>query len=61
MKTKKSHQRLLNAVDGLKPVKPEVIKDFDTAMTEKVIPEIVKAIDDRRLAAAQTRLKQLKS
>jgi hypothetical protein len=53
-------KRILDVVEGLKPVAPEVIKDFATAMTDKVIPEIVKTIEDRRLAAAETRLKQLK-
>jgi hypothetical protein len=51
---------VLDSVEGLKPVKPEVISEFEKAMTERVIPKIVETVDARRLAAAQTRMKQLK-
>lgn len=57
---KQTRKGVLDAVDGLKPVKPEVIKEFSKVMTEEVIPDIVKTVDDRRLAAAHVRLKQLK-
>jgi hypothetical protein len=57
---KATRKGILAAVDGLKPVKPEDIKEFSTAMNERVIPDIVKTVDDRRLAAAHVRLKQLK-
>ena len=53
-------KRVLDTVEGLKPVAPDVLKEFNTAMNDTVIPEIVKTIEDRRLAAAETRLKQLK-
>jgi len=53
-------KKIREIVKELQPVEPEVIKDFMAAMTNKVIPEIVKTIEERRLAAAETRLKQLR-
>ena len=48
-------------VEGLTPVDPQVVKDFQQAMNEQVIPEIVQIIEERRLLAAQTRHLQIKS
>lgn len=53
-------KNVLETVEGLKPVAPEVIKEFDAAMNNEVIPEIVKAIEERQLLAAEVRLQQLK-
>lgn len=52
---------VFETVEGLTLVDPEVFKDFQQAMTEEVIPEIVKVIEERRLLAAHTRHQQLKS
>lgn len=57
---KSTRKGVLGEVDGLKPVKPELIREFSKAMTDQVIPDIVKTVDDRRLAAAHVRLKHLK-
>lgn len=48
-------------VEGLIPVDPKVLQDFQQAMTDEVIPEIVEVIEERRLLAAHTRHQQLKS
>lgn len=45
---------------GLEPVNPNMFANFERAMTQEVIPEIIKIMDQRRLYAAETRLRQLK-
>lgn len=47
-------------VAGLSEVNPQHLSDFKKAMTEKVIPEIVKVVEERRLSAAESRHWQLK-
>jgi hypothetical protein len=49
-----------NVVQGLVPIDPAVLNDFLREMNEEVIPEIVKAIEERRLLAAENRHRQLK-
>jgi hypothetical protein len=49
-----------NVVQGLVPIDPAVLNDFLREMNEEVIPEIVKAIEERRLLAAENRQRQLK-
>jgi len=46
-------------IEGLTAVDPDLVKDFQQAMTNDVIPEIVKVVEERRLLAAQTRQLQL--
>lgn len=59
--SEKPAKSVFEVVEGLTPVDPEVVKDFQQAMTEEVIPEIEKVIEERRLLAAHTRHQQLKS
>lgn len=47
-------------VEGLTPIDPNAFADFKRAMTEEVIPEIVRVVEERRLAAAESRHWQLK-
>jgi hypothetical protein len=47
-------------VEGLKEVDPERLAEFRRAMTEEVIPEIVKIVEERRLRAVESRQWQLK-
>jgi hypothetical protein len=53
-------QKLLDKIEGLTEVDPQQIQDFKRLMTEEVIPEIVKVVEERRLKAAESRLWQLK-
>lgn len=46
---------------GLKKVPPERLKELKRLMTDEVIPEIVKVVEDRKLRATQTRQRHLKS
>lgn len=50
----------LRGIKGLIPVDPEKLADFKRAMTNDIIPIIVKKVEKRRLAAAKNRHKQLK-
>jgi hypothetical protein len=47
-------------VQGLTPIDPTVLDDFLREMHEKVIPEIVEVVEERRLLAAESRQWQLK-
>jgi hypothetical protein len=47
-------------IEGLTPVDPAELEDFKRAMTDEVIPEIVRVVEERRLQAAVSRHWQLK-
>jgi len=49
-----------DAIDGLCAVNPESFREFEQAMRDEVIPEIVEVIQKRRLLAAKSRRWQLK-
>lgn len=49
-----------NALQGLAVVDPNVLQEFLKEMDEQVIPDIVKAMEERRLQAAESRQWQLK-
>ena len=51
---------LLEKIQGLEPVEPEKVEEFKRAMTDDIVPRMVKAVEDRRLAAAKSRGKPLK-
>jgi hypothetical protein len=56
----KRNSSLFDQIDGLKPVDPKAIAAYLRAMTQEVIPEIVKVIEERRLLASESRNWQLK-
>lgn len=47
-------------IDGLQPVDPAALEQFKQTMTETVIPEIVKVVEQRRVLAADSRRRHLK-
>jgi hypothetical protein len=49
---------LFNLVAGLKPVDQDVIEAFERDMIEHVIPDIVRAVERRRMLAAESRQRQ---
>lgn len=53
-------ENISERIDGLKPLNPNAMKEFQRVMTEEVIPEIVRVVEERRLAAAESRHWQLK-
>lgn len=57
---KKASKSGLEDIKGLKPVKLDTVKKINRKMTNDVVPEIVTAVEKRRLAAVASRGKQLK-
>lgn len=49
----------LKNIEGIKPADPEKLKLFLGEM-DKVIPQIIEAVEDRRLLAMESRDKQLR-
>lgn len=47
-------------IKGLTPVDPKVLEDFKREMTDEVIPEILRVVEERRILAAESRQRQLK-
>jgi len=58
--TKDESQSVFDVVEGLTEVDPNQLAEFRKAMTEEVIPEIVRIVETRRLRAAESRQWQLK-
>jgi hypothetical protein len=55
----KNEPELFKLVAGLKPVDPGALAAFEKEMTEHTIPEIVRAVEKRRMLAAESRNRQL--
>jgi hypothetical protein len=51
---------VFNLVEGIEPVEKSTLEQYERKMTEEVIPDIVHTVEQRRLFAAESRLKQLK-
>jgi hypothetical protein len=47
-------------LEGTTPVDPKALEDFKREMTEKVIPEILRVVEERRVVAAESREFQIK-
>lgn len=58
--SEKPPKSVFDVVEGLTPVTEDATEEFRRAMSDEVIPEIEKVIEERRLLAARTRQKQLK-
>jgi len=55
-----NEKSLFEMIEGLTPLDPTLLAEFKDEMTREVIPEIVKVVEERRLAAAESREWQLK-
>lgn len=53
----KENDDVFDLVEGLKPVDPKRLHDFEKTMKDKVVPEIVKVVEQRRLFAAESRVR----
>ena len=60
MAKRKVKKKVRNQVEGLSPVNPEAVARIAQTMEDDVIPEIVKAVEERRLRAAENRHSPLK-
>jgi hypothetical protein len=56
----KSEKSVFDLAEGIEPVKQSMLEQYERKMTEEVIPDIVYIVEQRRLFAAESRLKQLK-
>lgn len=52
-------ETVFDQIEGLTPVDPTALVDFEREMTDKVIPEIVEVVEERRLLAEESRLREL--
>jgi len=53
-------QDVFDQIEGLTSVDADDIKEFEVAMNDQVIPEIVEVVEKRRMLAAKTRHWHLK-
>ncbi len=60
MEKDKNEADVFEVIEGLTPVDPNALADFQRAMNEEVIPEIVRVVEERRMLAAESRHWQLK-
>lgn len=56
---KKKEAEVFKLVEGLQPVDPAELAAFEREMTEHAIPEIVRAVERRRMLAAESRHRKL--
>jgi hypothetical protein len=50
---------VFDQIEGLTPVDPAALEDFKREMTDQVIPEIVRVVEERRTLAAESRHRKL--
>jgi hypothetical protein len=55
----KKEADVFKLVEGLKPVDPAELAAFEREMTDHTIPEIVRAVERRRMLAAESRHRKL--
>jgi hypothetical protein len=52
---KQEDKNVFDLIEGLTSVDPDQLADFEKAMSDEVIPEIVKMVEKRRMLAAKSR------
>jgi hypothetical protein len=57
----KKEEDISEVLRGLTPINPKDLEDFRIEMADNVIPEILRVVEERRILAAESRQKQLKS
>jgi hypothetical protein len=50
---------VFDQIEGITSVEPGALEDFKREMTEQVIPEIVRVVEERRTLAAESRHRKL--
>lgn len=53
-------ESMFDNIAGLTKVDPEALADYEKEMTEKVIPEIVQIVEERRMLAVESRYREMK-
>jgi hypothetical protein len=57
----KSKTGVFKLVQGLKPVDPTALAEYEREMTDNAIPEIIKDVEKRRMLAAESRQRRLET
>jgi hypothetical protein len=52
-------ESIFDKIEGLTQVDPEALAEYEKEMTEKVIPEIVRIVEERRMLAAESRYREM--
>lgn len=47
------------SIEGMKPVDPKLLEPFEHAMEHEVIPEVVKVLEERAIAAEESRRRMI--
>ena len=53
--------QLLKGVEGLEKVDPEKLDSFRKEMSEKVVPEIKRVVEERRILASTSRHRRIEA
>lgn len=61
MMDRTKEESVFDVIEGFEAVDPQDLSEFKKSMTEEVIPEIVKVVEERRLLAVESRSRELKS
>lgn len=56
----KKEESIFDNIEGLTKVDPEALAEYKKEMTEKVIPELVQIVEERRMLAAESRYREMK-
>jgi len=52
-------ETIFDQIKGLTPIDPEDVADFQREMIDNVIPAITEALEERRLLAEESRIREL--
>ncbi len=52
-------ESIFDKIEGLTKVDPEALAEYEKEMTEKVIPEIVQIVEERRMLAVESRYREI--
>jgi hypothetical protein len=55
----KGRNGLFDLIDGLRPVDPRALEEYERGMAEEAIPEIIRALENRQRLAAESRQRRL--
>jgi len=57
----KKEPAILDQLEGLTPVDPDSLKEFNREMSERVVPKIRQIVERRRMLAAESRQRKLET
>ena len=51
----KKQTKPIFAIEGMRPADPKALQAFKESMEKEIIPRVLQRVEDRRLAAAETK------